>query len=312
MSRTEELLAENERFRNRAFKIIAGMVEWSNGTPSPLVDEILHSIFFLGILKTPPYEPKDILGNDELVARLRRRYPRPFDQFFTELPKRSPFSCVLDMIVDQAGQGNQIRKITLDLQDLIRLTSDAPRPLVSTTICISQSSSDSERYYGVSMSTSGRCAGRIIVAASCLSGTWDGNVADAVMTYYPIHNITTKKNPKNPHFDGTITLPEQVQCQTFRISDVQEMAPCRSCKDMFGLMTTETRGWAHGNCAEVESLSNLLKHEPEVRRQVRQRHITEERRNRVQADIQRELCRYLRELRFNWDQTFYTPQAAEP
>ncbi|KAM3596881.1 uncharacterized protein V6R79_022106 [Siganus canaliculatus] len=243
---------------------------------------------------------------------LRRRYPRPFDFCSSQVPKRSPFSSVLDMIVDQAGQGNQIRKITLDLQDLIRLTSDAPRPLVSTTICISQSSSDSERYYGVSMSTSGRCAGRIIVAASCLSGTWDGNVADAVMTYYPIHNITTKKNPKNPHFDGTITLPEQVQCQTFRISDVQEMAPCRSCKDMFGLMTTETRGWAHGNCAEVESLSNLLKHEPEVRRQVRQRHITEERRNRVQADIQRELCRYLRELRFNWDQTFYTPQAAEP
>ena len=201
---------------------------------------------------------------------------------------------------------NRLKEFTLQLK------KDGGTALVSSTICVSQPdmTTKSVRYYGVSMSTSGPVPGQIIVAASCLSDVaktkWDSYVADAVMTYYS----KEKKKKKKSYFDGVIILPKQARCQAFSLSDGTSMAPCRSCGNMFGLTTSETKEWPYGNCAEAESLSNLLKNENETREQVKQPSdtCTDANRQRAVEDVKKLLKEYLRMLQFQWDNKFYTPQ----
>ncbi|XP_030268528.1 uncharacterized protein LOC115579148 [Sparus aurata] len=310
-TRAEQYLEKDDFFRRNAFLIINEMVAKSPARPSKLVDEVLHSIFFLGVIKDKPkYSPKDILDDEDVLNKLKGRYPQPFETFSSQLPKRSPFSCVLDMVVNLNGQQNE-DQIKNRLKELIVDNKLQGKQLVSNTICVSQPdmTPKSVRYYGVSMSTSGRNPGQIVVAASCLSN-WDSYVADAVVTYYPL-------KVKKSYFDGTIKLPKQARCEAFTLREGAPMAPCRSCGNMFGLTTSENQQWAYGNCAEAESLSNLLKNEKEMRKQVKQPSdtCTPANRKRAVENVQKLLKQYLDKdskedikLKFQWDNQFYIPQ----
>nr|XP_046273042.1 uncharacterized protein LOC124074311 isoform X1 [Scatophagus argus]XP_046273043.1 uncharacterized protein LOC124074311 isoform X1 [Scatophagus argus] len=305
MTREEEFLKKQELFRRNAFLIITEMVAWSPVHPSELVDEVLHSIFFLGKFIIPQYNPESILSDDDMLNTLKTVYPNPFQLYSSQLPKRSPVSCVLDMIVGITGQENE-GEIKECLQKLmLRLMQDDATYLISSTICVSQlkNLSDSHRYYGVSMSTFGPMPGRIVTAASCLS-YWDSCVAGAVMTY-------DFKKIKKTYFDGTIQLPENsVRCEAFSISRGTQMPPCRSCGNLFGLTTSEERQWPYGNCAEVESVSNLLKNETELKEQVRPTSETSTDVNRREAEesVRKELMNCLKTVEFKWDECFYTPK----
>ncbi|XP_067468102.1 uncharacterized protein [Thunnus thynnus] len=306
MEMREELLQDEDFFIRNAFMIIEEMVELNNHTDSEyttlLVDEILHSIFFLGKIKTPPFTPQDIVNDDEMYDALKYCYPRPFDLYSSQLPKRSPFSCVQDMIVHLEGQENE-DKIIQTLQQLIhRLKEGNTDELVPSTICVSQKSVNAVRHYGVSMSTSGANPGQIMTAASCFS-IWDDYVAGAVMTYYP-------KKVKKSYFDGTIKLPEYVRCQAFNFSKGGPKDPCRSCANLFGLHTTYKKEWAYGNCAEAESVSNLLKNEEDVKVKAQPTSETCTEKNRLIAkeDVLKHLKSVLRMMKFKWDNNFYTPQ----
>ncbi|TDH04391.1 hypothetical protein EPR50_G00151430 [Perca flavescens] len=276
-----------------------------------LVDEFLHSIFFLGKINNPPFSPEDILNNDkDLLNALKGRYPLPFELYSSQLPRRSPFSCVLDMIVHQTRSKGKIQEEEIEteiikrLQDLIRPLKEGKRknkkkPLVSSSICVSHSTKtpNAVRYYGVSMSTSGPNPGKILIAASCFS-SWDSYVAGAVMTYYP-------NKVKREDFDGTIILPEHVRCQAFNLFEKREKPPCRSCGNLFGLTTKENTEWPYGNCAEAESVSNLLTNVEEVRKQAAP--CTEENRQRAAERVRKELEGFVSTERFKWKGQFYTP-----
>ncbi|XP_026205375.1 uncharacterized protein LOC113155080 [Anabas testudineus] len=302
-TRTEEYLTTQEPLRSNAFLLIMQMLEWSNLYPGGqhLVEEMLHGIFFLGEINRIPYSPEMIFGSDVVMLQnLKQSYPDPFEFYLSQLPKRSPFSCVLDMVVYLAEEWNE-NLIKHMLQNINRQTQTNTndlntKHLISSTACVSvceeengeengkkacvsQKDKKPVRYYGVSMSTSGGDAGQIVIAASCLS-YWDNYVADAVMTYYP-------RQVKKKYFDGTIKLP-QVRCKAFSISDGVEMSPCRSCQNLFGLRNyTADRSvpgkWAYGNCAEAESLSNLLKNESGIKEQVRPTSATYTDENRKKA-----------------------------
>ncbi|XP_051792937.1 uncharacterized protein LOC127530335 [Acanthochromis polyacanthus] len=284
---------------------------------SVLVDEILHSIFFLGNIQKPGMTPESILNDTDLFEALKSRYPRPFELYSCQLPRRSPFSCVLDMMVHVVGQEKEeeirsrLQKFITDLEkdvpskDLTRKEKKNLKNLISTVICISKKkSNNSVRYYGVSMSTSGCNAGQIMIAASCL-GAWDDYVAGAVMTYYP-------NKSKKEYFDGTIHIPNYVRCQAFNLRKGGEMPPCRSCGNMFGLNTDETDESDYGNCAEAESLSNLLKIENKIKQDSRPKSIkcTADNRERAKRDADRALKNVLSRIEFNtWNGTFYTPES---
>ncbi|XP_029370597.1 uncharacterized protein LOC115051341 [Echeneis naucrates] len=301
-TRKEEYLKTQEALRGNALKLITVMLEWSNKPPGSkyLVDEILHCIFFLGQVNNVPYSPESIIGDEEILEKLKERYPRPFKFYLIQLPRRSPFSCVMDMVVQQEGQENENRILTCLRQLLTGLEKNF---LVSTTLCISQKAKNSERYYGVSMSTTGPNPGKIVIAASCLSN-WDDYVADAVTTYYPVKQ-------KKPFFDGTIKLPRYVRCQAFNIRERITLPPCRSCANLFGLSTNEGKEWDYGHCAEAESLSNLLKNDNGVKRETRQESPTCNPANRQQAidSVHKKLQEVLRTVQFKrWDGEFYSPQ----
>ncbi|XP_031163692.1 uncharacterized protein LOC116055797 [Sander lucioperca] len=308
LQRREEFLVEGESFRQNAFLIINEMVAMERQRPNRvLVDEVLHSIFFLGKINTPPYSPERILSDADLIREFKIRFPLPFEKCSSQVPRRSPFSCVLDMVVDLTGQVNE-GAIRQKLQQLVgELRGDInKKPLVSKTICVSQSNPPgSVRYYGVSMSTDGAVPKKILIGASCLS-KWERYVADAVMTYYPEPN--TRPFVKKTYFDGTIKVPENVRCETFDLYDGGLKPPCKSCGELFGLATTETRGFIHGNCAEAESLSKLFKGDEAVRGQVPAP--TGGDRERAITSIHDALKRFVRAFQgfSQWTDSFYTPQ----
>ncbi|XP_050921486.1 uncharacterized protein LOC108900371 isoform X3 [Lates calcarifer] len=285
------------------------MLKWRDGAlrRKHLVDEIIHSIFFLGKINNPPYTPKSIVGV-EMLTDLERDFPLPFQYYSSQLPKRGPFSCVMDMMVLLKGQGNE-DQIKQSLRDLIndKLSKKKnKRFLVSTTICVSQKSTEnnSVRYYGVSMSA-GPNPRRILVAAACCSA-WDEYVSDAVMTYYP---DTVRKQ----YFDGTIKLPKGVRCDAFDLSDLDDKDPCKLCRNLFSLQvrTQIEEGeisWPYGNCAEAESLSNLLKNEKEVKEKTQQKSYNSEDRQRAKDSVLDELKTLLSEVKFKWKANdFYNP-----
>ncbi|XP_026016303.1 uncharacterized protein LOC113017366 [Astatotilapia calliptera] len=283
------------------------MVRGSYMTPGSqhLVDEILHSMLFLGKINNIPFSPEEIFPNPFVLGSLMRRYPRPLKLYSTQLPRRSPFSCVLDMIVLQNNSENE-EQIKQSLQDLLTdldlEENNKKTAFVSSTICISQKSqtNKSERYCGVSMSTKGPNAGKIMIAASCLS-KWHKYVSGAVMTYYP---NTVQKD----YFDGTIEVPGNIRCEAFCLRDGARMKPCRSCKNLFGLNTEDLREWPYGNCAEAESLSNLLENEREVETHVDEYSAEKDNRQRAEDEVGRVLRTVLQRIRFNWTGEFYNPE----
>ncbi|XP_038580028.1 uncharacterized protein LOC119906761 isoform X1 [Micropterus salmoides] len=298
MTRQEDFLVQENNFRRNAWLIIDYMVNRSP-EPSALVDEILHSIFFLGNIKAPPsFSPTEIVTDQDMLNALRHRYPQPFERYSSQVPRRCPMSCVLDMTVALNRQENE-RAIIDSVLNLTGQLRGSSKHLVSSTICVSQNTSD--RYYGVSMSTSGPLPGKIMIAASCLS-TWDSNVAGAVMTYYP-------NNEMNTNFDGTIRLPEQIRCQAFSLKPRENpfMPSCRSCQDLFGLTANNNINFPYGNCAEVESLSNLLKNESETVRVEHAETWTDENREQVELSVREMLTNFLTDRGFTWDNNFYTP-----
>ena len=218
------------------------------------------------------------------------------------------YSILIFLVIFQIIQGGERTEANIigHLQELIlELKEDDARELFCSTICVSQGNKKcptSPRYYGVSMSTSGRNPGRIMIASSCFS-SWDNYVADAVMTYC-ISNV------EKDYFDGTIKLPEEVRCEAFNISQRNNMLPCKSCANLFGFTENGTRVWPYGNCAEVECLSNLFTNDREVRERARPSSpmYTDRTIQRARESVMKELREILGMLKFSWDGTFYTPQ----
>lgn len=281
------------------------------GCPRVLFDEILHSIFFLGVLVQPKCLPKDIVNDDDMLNKLKTQHPGPFQFCSSRLPRRSPISCFLDMTVLLTREENE-RDIIKKMRELMdRLKEDGENntvtDLVSSTICVSQKNTNagSVRYYGASMSTNGPLPGRIIVAACCLSNFWDSYVAGAEMTFYP-----KKEKDKKSYFDGTIKLPGAVRCQAFSLTNGEPMKPCKSCSNMFGLRDGTDKEWVYGNCAEPESVSKLLQHEREVREQSSPKSptATEVNRQRAKESMEKDLSGFVKTLKFQWDGNYYTPQ----
>ncbi|XP_074543146.1 uncharacterized protein LOC141803134 isoform X2 [Halichoeres trimaculatus] len=277
--RAEESL-QQDLFRRSAFLIIAKIIDLRPKPPSVLVDECLHSIFFAGMIHKPRYEPKDIVSDAKMLAALENCYSRPFELCFTQLPKRSPFSCVLDMFVHQVRvEGNreeEEHRVREQLQTFIKeLRKGGAKKMISAAICVSQK----------------------------LDSSSDSYVADAVMTYCP-------EKEKKAYFDGTLQLQELIRCETFSLGRGEHMDPCRSCGNLFGLTTGSVKVWPYGHCAEAESISNLLKSQNDLRQRAtpKFKNYTVGNRQSAKDSVSKHLKDLLRNTVFEaWDFGFYTP-----
>ncbi|XP_024251272.2 uncharacterized protein LOC112229576 [Oncorhynchus tshawytscha] len=298
--KAEEFLLSGASFRTNAFRIINIMIKLCKDKPGCKVhvDEILHSIFFLGFIHKPQQcTPNDILG--ELMPEMERIFPRPFENYTSKLPKRTPFSSVLDMVVSLLGPDSEIN-ILERLKEIANIMSEAKSKyqFTSSTICVSQRKDVQRSYYGASMSCTGK-KGQIMIAVSCLC-TWHYSVSNAVMTYKP------DKNKRN-NFDGTMKLQGHVKCQASNVKSGEEMSPCRSCGHLFGLKEPSNQMWPYGNCAEAESLSKLLYGEEEIVKNVVPS-VDCKMREQVVKEVKAHLEEMLKESEFQWDSSYYIPQ----
>ncbi|CAB1350856.1 unnamed protein product, partial [Coregonus sp. 'balchen'] len=203
---------------------------------------MLHSIFFLGNIHVPTCPPEIILGENVLKI-VKTKFPKPLESYSTELPRRTPFSCLLDMVVTLNEDEGDIKDHLSNL--ITELGLDGDYKLIASTICVSNYIEDQDRergyYYGASLSSTGLVARKLLIASSCLH-TWHPYVSLAVMKREPVKC-------------------ETVRCRAFSVDSIHtEKPPCKACCKLLNLKHAgpPTGNNIYGNCAEVESLSKLL------------------------------------------------------
>ncbi|XP_060721765.1 uncharacterized protein LOC132842857 [Tachysurus vachellii] len=240
------------------------------------MDEMLHSIFFLGYIHKLRLAPETFFKGTETVTGAKEMFPRPFEMYKSHLPTRTPFSILLDMMeIIHDTEENILTKLQKLLEKL-KFPPPLHKPgntyeqfysLESTVICVCYLDSDPQRYYGASLSCRKGNAKRILIDVSCLK-TWHELVSHAVMSFYP----------EGPG-DG-ITFPTSVKCQAyFRDSNgYNKRGPCYKCHQLFNLRDPDPGKGDHpyGNCAEAECLSKLLLINPYIQEETLMENHTEE------------------------------------
>ncbi|XP_041075693.1 uncharacterized protein LOC121295292 isoform X2 [Polyodon spathula] len=241
------------------------------------LNEALHCIFFLGNIHTLKIKPAEFFTSNELLT-LKRMFPDPFEKYATHLPSRTPFSILLDAIVQIKGSQNQnevMDYLWTFLKDL-----KVPKPntntkkywnhytLEATVICICHNERTGiqkpKNFYGASLSCKGKVEQEVIISLSCLE-TWNAAVAHAVCL---------------ADSGGAINLPQTVKCKAFKrkwgTGQYYGDPPCSKCITIFQgasfepcqLEAGKAPTWPYGHCAETESLSKLLNAEPALCQQV--------------------------------------------
>ncbi|XP_060760075.1 uncharacterized protein LOC132870451 [Neoarius graeffei] len=263
------------------------------------MDEMLHSIFFLGyIYDSSKMDPKKFFKTDKIYDLVKKLFCEAFQSYTTHLPTRTPFSILLNMMEILHSTENKIKEELLKLLKELRFPNPLHKPgskyeeyytLESTVICVCYSDSDPQRYYGASLSCRKQNAKRILIDLSCLQ-TWHEYVSHAVMSFYP----------EGPG-DG-ITFPESVKCQAYfrdRKENVyEEKRPCLNCKQLFNLKDADPDKVFHpyGNCAETECLSNLLKSNTCIAKKTQLNNYTAENLKKLRGETKDRLIKELKML----------------
>ncbi|XP_048014667.1 uncharacterized protein LOC125247417 [Megalobrama amblycephala] len=251
------------------------------------VNEILHSIFFLGIIHKDSLTPEDILS-PEMAETVRREFPEPFKKYKSHLPKRTPFSILLEMMQLTYGTKDRVLPELCSLMKKLKFPYPLGRPanknqsyytLESTVICVcSNSQRASDEYFGASLGCRTEKAKSVMIYSSCVN-TWHEYVSYAVMSFQQQQG-------------DSLRFHESMQCQAYlrdwKENTYKERQPCMNCTQLFSLSEgTEQEHYPYGNCAETECLSKLLFKDQFMRDNIIIRNYTPEKMN-VLKDCTRE------------------------
>ncbi|KAG7325676.1 hypothetical protein KOW79_010601 [Hemibagrus wyckioides] len=293
-----------------ACSLITHTMQMTKGNNNLLVymDEMLHSIFFLGYIHYPRLAPERFFQKPETIKNLRNMFPGPFEQYRSHLPTRTPFSILLDMmkIIHQTEE-RIIAELVILLNNLkfpIPLHKSGNiyeqfYTLESTVICVCYSDSDPERYYGASLCCRKGNSKTIMIDVSCLR-TWHDLVSHAVMSFC-----------SGGRGDG-ITFPKSVKCQAYirGSNGYTEKRPCSKCHQLFNLNNADQNEAKHpyGNCAEAECFSKLLMENQQIRENTRIDNHTEEKLQNLRRSTKARLIKQLQNvgIQINNDFHFYS------
>ncbi|KAK6466137.1 hypothetical protein HHUSO_G36738 [Huso huso] len=143
------------------------------------MSEVLHSIFFLGNIHKKKIMPTDFFAEKDLL-KLNNKFSKPFNEFCTHLPTRTPFSILLDAVVKIKGSQNETQVMEY-LSTLLKELS-VPKPtkmtyfnyytLEATVICIchyeTTGGKTTNKFYGASLSCKGLRAAESLTANSSM------------------------------------------------------------------------------------------------------------------------------------------------
>ncbi|KAL7826766.1 hypothetical protein AOLI_G00319750 [Acnodon oligacanthus] len=128
-----------------------------------LLNQMLHSILFLGNINATPYSPDDIFAEKEIYLKTMTDFPQPFERYREDVALRTSFSYFLELIVRCFGEnkGKVKAKLCEKLQGC-----EKSGPFISSVICICQVSN--RMYYGESLTCPGERERQIMIAVTCL------------------------------------------------------------------------------------------------------------------------------------------------
>ncbi|XP_065144470.1 uncharacterized protein [Paramisgurnus dabryanus] len=231
----------------------------------PHVNEILHSIFFLGILYH--LTPNDFLSVNTAES-LNQIFPDPFKKYKSHLPKRTPFSVLLDIMVLKYDTEERVMEELCSLLKELKFPQPLYKPgnkmqnfytLESTAICVCFNSHDpSKVYFGASLGCRKK-AKSIMIYSSCIN-TWHDHVSNVVMAYSHQQQNGDDLKLWLPRLNFSQSMKCQAYLRDWSENKYIEILPCLNCQRMFSLPGEEREQefYPYGNCAETECLSKLL------------------------------------------------------
>ncbi|XP_078427232.1 uncharacterized protein LOC144699820 [Cetorhinus maximus] len=257
--------------------------------------EILHVILFCGQINNPIITPEEILTEEE-IRQLSKKYRDVFQKCATHLPTHPPYTVLLDVVssISSSRKAEEVLGCLLGLTNEMDVTNDeggkCENIFVSTVIsCCYLDSSANTNYFGASVSCRGRKQKQIMIDILCCH-TWHKDISWAVCvgnTYnkkafgFPVGVRSMAFNIYSPA-KATIQkekiksvwdrLQHCLMTRSYEISKALEQygtlvpkAPCMKCFTMFPDIYFDPHSqdhcngqWEYGNCAECESLSQLL------------------------------------------------------
>ncbi|KAM5135115.1 uncharacterized protein ACMZJ9_017731 [Mantella aurantiaca] len=240
------------------------------------LQRVYHSIFFFGHINRLQIKPEEFITNKKREA-LKEKFPKPFQEYNTHLPRQTPYSILLEYITKIYGGDHEsileeLEKRNKDLLDncyddegnkLSAKNFSLSAPVIAHS-CFKDSCNDSENIaYGSSLAYKGSVPSRIMIAISALF-VWDKVISYAVRCG---DNGCGIKFPL-----GVCCYAYQFDTKTHKY---QRIPPCVKCFTMFIVKfdptyakTDKQEDWRYGNCAETESLSNLLNYNEDMRDRV--------------------------------------------
>ncbi|XP_072414759.1 uncharacterized protein [Chiloscyllium punctatum] len=265
--------------------------------------EILHIILFYGQINRPKVDPEEIL--QESNRQLSARYPDVFEMCRTHIPKRPPFTVLLDAIVDIVGtrhEDNVLPRLLSTINDMEVPNGDTlcRNIFVSTVINLCYFSDEhmggkTLNYFGASVSCRGARQRKIMIDILCCY-TWHSDISWAVCVAnqynqnafkFPpcVHSMafniftnrqSTQANQRVENLlarfgDQQVPRFLQIARDVRKFGSLVPRAPCERCFEMFPNIqfypfpqAHEPAHWEYGNCAECESLSQLLKSNEQI------------------------------------------------
>lgn len=215
---------------------------------------MVHSILF--VVHHNNIRHNDLFDkDDETYKTLTERHKGAINEYRDKLPKRTPFSCLLQLIVAICGK-QKPEAVKKMMSDIIKQEQDQGKLLVGKVICITHSKNCSDYFtYGASIpwergNPQNATLKDIWITLSCLC-TWHPCVSLAVMTY-------SKENK------ARFTAPLSnlgADCSAFNdITFSEKVSACGTCCELFSLPSGDKHKYnLPGNCAETEAISEFYK-----------------------------------------------------
>ncbi|XP_077314952.1 uncharacterized protein LOC143935168 [Lithobates pipiens] len=245
------------------------------------MQRVYHAIFFFGYINDPQVKPEEFVCAREWEC-IEKVFEKPLAEYKTHLPSQTPYSILLEYItkiyrgkresiLEELERRNQefLVKFYDDEKNQLRPKDFALSAAVISHSCVNDP--DSVDTYGSSIAYKGKVPRMIMIAISTLL-VWDKVISYEVRCGKSGHGIQ---------------FPNNVCCYSYKFDTTTQryepISPCTKCKKMYLAKfvpkfekTGKQEDWRYGNCAETESLSNLLHYNEDIRRTIHTYDINEE------------------------------------
>lgn len=227
-------------------------------TVAVLVDEMIHSILFTGHILDLKIEPEEMFAGG-VREILNAYFGTAKKSFKTQLPKRTPFSCMLNLVAEIKAKGNKTSLIETLSKITEELHCSAVNQLLGSAVCITHSEDFQQIFsYGASIPKAEKRYKEIWIDLSCVH-TWHPRVSYAVMQ-------CSRKEVRTETFPSLETFKASCTAYDAKQEDLQNLTkkePCQSCCELFSLEPPSYMSSGapnlYGNCAETEAISELFR-----------------------------------------------------